>query len=190
MEIALDLCNWGARTSLVVRSPVHILNEWMVKLGMELLKYLPLDLVDNIVLTLSKIKYGNNLSDYGIQRPGKGPFFLKRATGRSPVIDVGTVSKIRAGEIEVFPSIKKVNGDHVQFAEGATKSYDAVVFATGYKSTVRKWLKDDGGCSMKMECRNREVQITGKEKTGFTVLDLQAADCLGYRTMPKLYRET
>ncbi|KAL2232311.1 UNVERIFIED_CONTAM: putative indole-3-pyruvate monooxygenase YUCCA11 [Sesamum indicum] len=145
MEIALDLCNWGARTSLVVRSPVHILNEWMVKLGMELLKYLPLELVDNIVLMLSKIKYGNNLSDYGIQRPGKGPFFLKRATGRSPVIDVGTVSKIRAGELEVFPSIKKVNGDHVQFADGETKSYDAVVFATGYKSTVRKWLKDDGG---------------------------------------------
>ncbi|KAK4429584.1 putative indole-3-pyruvate monooxygenase YUCCA11 [Sesamum alatum] len=146
MEIALDLCNWGARTSLVVRSPVHILNEGMVKLGMELLKYLPLDFVDNLVLMLSKLKYGNNLSDYGIQRPAKGPFFLKRATGRSPVIDVGTVSKIRAGEIEVLPSIKKVmNGDDVQFGDGETKRYDAIVFATGYKSTVRKWLKEDGG---------------------------------------------
>ncbi|KAI3464597.1 hypothetical protein Pfo_021260 [Paulownia fortunei] len=144
MEIALDLSNWGAQTSLIVRNPVHFLTEWMVKLGMELLRYLPLDLVDKIVVILSKFKYGD-LSDYGIQRPSKGPFYLKTTTGRSPVIDVGTIAKILAQEIKVLPSIKKVNGDCIHFMNDHTKSYDAIVFATGYKSTVRKWLKDDGG---------------------------------------------
>lgn len=79
---------------------VHILNKWMVQLGMVLLKYLSIDLVDKIVLTLSKLKYGN-LSSFGIERPNKGPFFLKRTTGRSPVIDVGTVAKIQANKIKV-----------------------------------------------------------------------------------------
>ncbi|KAL7116678.1 hypothetical protein ACP275_03G019400 [Erythranthe tilingii] len=144
MEIAFDLSNWGARTSVVVRSPVHVLSEELVKLGMVLLKHLNVGLVDTIVLLLSKLKFGN-LSQYGIQTPNKGPFYLKRATGRSPVIDVGTIAKIRAREIDVLPSIKNVHGDNVSFTNGVTESYDAIVFATGYKSTVRKWLKDDGG---------------------------------------------
>ncbi|KAL7117845.1 hypothetical protein ACP275_03G098300 [Erythranthe tilingii] len=144
MEIAFDLSNWGARTSLVIRSPVHVLSEELVKLGMVLLKHLNVDLVDKIVLLLSKLKFGN-LSQYGIQTPNKGPFYLKRATGRSPVIDVGTIAKIRAREIDVLPSIKNVHGDNVSFTNGETESYDAIVFATGYKSTVGKWLKDDGG---------------------------------------------
>ncbi|KAL8059541.1 hypothetical protein ABFX02_03G094300 [Erythranthe guttata] len=144
MEIAFDLSNWGARTSVVVRSPVHILSEELVKLGMVLLKHLNVDLVDTIVLLLSKLKFGN-LSQYGIQTPNKGPFYLKRATGRSPVIDVGTIAKIRAREIDVLSSIKNVHGHNISFTNGETESYDAIVFATGYKSTVGKWLKDDGG---------------------------------------------
>ncbi|KAL7155779.1 hypothetical protein ABFS83_03G099200 [Erythranthe nasuta] len=144
MEIAFDLSNWGARTSVVIRSPVHILSEELVKLGMVLLKHLNVDLVDTIVLLLSKLKFGN-LSQYGIQTPNKGPFYLKRATGRSPVIDVGTIAKIRAREIDVLPSIKNVHGHNISFTNGETESYKAIVFATGYKSTVRKWLKDDGG---------------------------------------------
>ncbi|KAL2513073.1 putative indole-3-pyruvate monooxygenase YUCCA11 [Abeliophyllum distichum] len=144
MEIAYDLSNSGAQTSIVVRSPVHVLTKRMVQLGMVLLKFVTCELVDNIILTLSKLNYGN-LSDYGLQRPKQGPFYLKNTTGRSPVIDVGTMEKIKAQKIKVLPSIRKVNGDYIQFANGETKSFDAIVFATGYKSTVRKWLKDDGG---------------------------------------------
>ncbi|XP_057793025.1 probable indole-3-pyruvate monooxygenase YUCCA11 [Salvia miltiorrhiza] len=144
MEIALDLANWGARTSVVIRSPVHVLSENLVRLGMTLLSYLPLNLVDNLVVFLGNMKHGN-LSKYGIRRPKEGPFFLKMATGRSAVIDVGTIAKIKAGEIQVFPSIKMVEGNQVTFSDGRTQSFDAIVFATGYKSTVRTWLQDDEG---------------------------------------------
>ncbi|KAI3741997.1 hypothetical protein L1987_59676 [Smallanthus sonchifolius] len=94
MEIAYDLYNWGAQTSIVVRSPVHVLTKELVQLGMYLLKYIPCTFVDKMVLMLSKFLYGD-LGRYGIQRPFKGPFWLKQETGRSPVIDVGTVSKIK-----------------------------------------------------------------------------------------------
>ena len=42
---------------------------------------------------LSRLEYGD-LSKYGICRPQRGPFAHKIATGRSPVIDVGTLGKI------------------------------------------------------------------------------------------------
>ncbi|XP_076938296.1 putative indole-3-pyruvate monooxygenase YUCCA10 [Bidens hawaiensis] len=91
MEIAYDLCNWGAQTSIVIRIPIHVLTKELVQLGMYLLKYIPCTFVDKMVLTLSKLLYGD-LDRYGIQRQRKGPFSLKKDTGRSPVIDVGTIS--------------------------------------------------------------------------------------------------
>ena len=82
----------------------HVVTKEMIYLGMILLKYLPLFLVDALVLLLVKFRFGD-LSKYGIVRPKKGPFFLKATEGRSPVIDVGTVGKIKAGEIQVFVTI-------------------------------------------------------------------------------------
>ncbi|RWW59125.1 hypothetical protein BHE74_00033950 [Ensete ventricosum] len=60
-------------------------------------------LVVGIVL-LAKLKYGD-LSKYGIVRPSLGPLRLKAVTGRSSVIDVGTVEKIKTGEIKVNTDI-------------------------------------------------------------------------------------
>ncbi|XP_047963977.1 probable indole-3-pyruvate monooxygenase YUCCA11 [Salvia hispanica] len=143
MEIALDLANWGARTSIVIRSPVHVLTENLVRLGMTLLAYLPLYLVDNLVMILGDLRLGR-LTKYGIVKPKEGPFSLKLSTGRSPIIDVGTIGRIKAGEIQVLPAMKKVEGNKVEFSNGRVESFDAIVFATGYNSTVKKWLKGDG----------------------------------------------
>lgn len=46
-----------------------------------------------------------NKSRHGITRPKVGPLLLKSTTGRSAVIDVGTVGLIREGKIKVrtFP---------------------------------------------------------------------------------------
>ncbi|KAJ0959374.1 putative indole-3-pyruvate monooxygenase [Helianthus annuus] len=77
MEIAYDLCNWGAQTSVVVRSPIHVLNKELVQLGMYFLKYIRCTFVDKMVLMLSKLLYGD-LGRFGIQRPLKGPFLLKK----------------------------------------------------------------------------------------------------------------
>ncbi|KAF8404359.1 hypothetical protein HHK36_009242 [Tetracentron sinense] len=141
MEIAYDQSNSGARTSIVARNPVHVLPKELVYLGMLLLKVLPFEMVDPTVLMLSKLKYGD-LSNYGLRRPQKGPFYLKATTGRSPVIDVGTMEKIDRGEIQVLPSISNINGKDVLFSNGKTYRFDAIIFATGYKSTARNWLKD------------------------------------------------
>lgn len=82
----------------------HVVTKEMIYLGMILLNYLPLFLVDALVLLLAKLRFGD-LSKSGIVRPNEGPFFLKATAGRSPVIDVGTVGKIKAGEIQVHVTI-------------------------------------------------------------------------------------
>lgn len=75
----------------------------VIHLGMTLLKYAPVAMVDTLVTTMAKILYGD-LSKYGLFRPKQGPFATKLFTGKAPVIDVGTVEKIRDGEIQV-PSL-------------------------------------------------------------------------------------
>ncbi|CAN4121160.1 unnamed protein product [Withania somnifera] len=152
MEIAYDLSNLGAHTSIVVRSHAHILTKEMIQMGMLLLNYIPCNIVDQILMTLSKLTYGD-LSLLGLNRPKKGPFYLKHSTGRSPVIDVGTV----------LPSIKKIKGNYVKFMDGKKKQFDALIFATGYKTTVTKWLKDDGVLFNEKGMPKRDALITGKE---------------------------
>ncbi|XP_027336823.1 probable indole-3-pyruvate monooxygenase YUCCA10 [Abrus precatorius] len=142
MEIAYDLHNWGARPSIVIRNPVHVLTKELIHEGMRKLKRLPVDVVDNEVTLLANMEYGD-LSKYGIRRPEEGPFYLKEVSGRSPVLDVGTIAKIKEGAIEVIPSdIRRIEDKVVVFGNNAEKEFDAIVFATGYRSIANTWLKD------------------------------------------------
>ncbi|KAK6287314.1 hypothetical protein POUND7_013493 [Theobroma cacao] len=141
MEISYDLLTFGAQTSIVIRNPFHVVSKDMVRLGMIISKYLPLFVVDFMVLLMANIKYGD-LSKYGIRRPKEGPFYLKATAGRAPVIDVGTVDEIKSKEIKVVPGISSINGKKVLFEDGAEREFDAIVFATGYRSIANGWLKD------------------------------------------------
>ncbi|KAI5405041.1 probable indole-3-pyruvate monooxygenase YUCCA10 [Lathyrus oleraceus] len=142
MEIAYDLQNWGANTSIVIRNPLHVFTRNMIRIGMRLVHYFPVYIADTIITILAKLKYGD-LSKYGIYRPKDGPLYLKNITGKSAVIDVGTIEKIKEGSIKVVPSgIKKIEKKNVIFENNMEKEFDAIVFATGYKSVANEWLKD------------------------------------------------
>lgn len=65
---------------------------------------LQIDVVDKVVMMMAEKEYGD-LSGYGLVRPRDGPFHLKKETGRSPVIDVGTVAKIKSGAVKVYTSL-------------------------------------------------------------------------------------
>ena len=82
----------------------------MVSVGLQLLKLLPLHLVDSLLVMLSKFKYGN-VAKYGITRPTEGPFYLKEKYGKYPVIEMGTMDKIKSGEIQVTKSAITLNDD-------------------------------------------------------------------------------
>ncbi|KAI5411164.1 hypothetical protein KIW84_056344 [Lathyrus oleraceus] len=142
MEIAYDLHNCGANTSIVIRNPIHIFTRDMIRTGMCLVQYFPVYIVDIIITLQAKLKYGD-LSTYGIYRPKDGPLYLKNITGKSAVIDFGTIEKIKEGAIKVVPSnIKKIEKKNVIFENNMEKEFDVIVFATGYKSVANGWLKD------------------------------------------------
>ncbi|XP_047088639.1 probable indole-3-pyruvate monooxygenase YUCCA10 [Lolium rigidum] len=141
MEIAYDLATHGANTSIVIRSPIHVMTKELVRLGMTLAHHLPLNLVDNLLAMVTKFIFGD-LSRHGIRMPKMGPMTLKSKTGRSAVIDVGTVGLIKRGIIQVQGSISKIMDNIVKFQSGDEIPFDAIVFATGYKSTANMWLKN------------------------------------------------
>ncbi|KAE8727604.1 putative indole-3-pyruvate monooxygenase YUCCA10 [Hibiscus syriacus] len=142
MEIAIELANHGAETSLVVRSPVHILSKDMIYWGLILLKYIPVNMVDALLVMLSKLVYGD-LTKYGIRRPEEGPLSMKDAYGKYPVLDLGTCQKIKSGEIQVLPGISIIRGNEVVFDNGETHPFDTIVFCTGFKRSTNVWLKGD-----------------------------------------------
>ncbi|KAF8014155.1 hypothetical protein BT93_H0101 [Corymbia citriodora subsp. variegata] len=141
MEIGYDLANFGAHTSIVIRNPFHVLTKEMVYIGMLLCKHVPMTIADAVVTFLGKFWYGD-LTRYGIHRPAKGPFNLKVANGKTPVIDVGTIKKIQSGDIKVLPEIVRINRNNVVFENNVVEQFDGIIFATGYKSTTNYWLKD------------------------------------------------
>ncbi|KAL7608502.1 indole-3-pyruvate monooxygenase YUCCA6 [Lactuca sativa] len=146
MEVSLDLCNHDAHPSLVVRNAVHVLPREMLGrstfgLSMWLLKWLPIRLVDRFLLIMSWMIFGSTGS-FGLDRPQVGPLELKSKTGKTPVLDVGTLAKIKSGHIKVHPSIQSVGHHSVQFANGRIENFDAIILATGYKSNTPSWLKE------------------------------------------------
>ncbi|KAF5456532.1 hypothetical protein F2P56_026004 [Juglans regia] len=147
MEVCLDLCNHMARPSIVVRDSVHVLPQEMLGkstfgLSMWLLKWLPMRLVDRILLNLSWLLLGNT-ARFGLDRPHLGPLELKNLSGKTPVLDVGTLAKIKSGDIKVFPGIKRLKAGYtVEFVDGKRENFDAIILATGYRSNVPSWLKE------------------------------------------------
>ncbi|XP_030530050.1 indole-3-pyruvate monooxygenase YUCCA2 [Rhodamnia argentea] len=146
MEVSLDLCNFNARPSLAVRDSVHVLPQEMLGrstfgLSMWLLKWLPIGLVDWFLLLMSYFILGDTAS-YGLNRPKVGPLQLKSMSGKTPVLDVGTLKKIKSGDIKVFRGIKRIRHHAVDFVDGKSETFDAIILATGYRSNVPSWLKE------------------------------------------------
>lgn len=84
---------------------VHVLPQQMLGtstfgLSMWLLNWLPTRLVDHFLLLMSRLMLGDT-SRFGLNRPEIGPLELKSKSGKTPVLDVGTLAKIRTGNIKV-----------------------------------------------------------------------------------------
>uniref|UniRef100_A0A0E0JGK7 Flavin-containing monooxygenase n=1 Tax=Oryza punctata TaxID=4537 RepID=A0A0E0JGK7_ORYPU len=140
MEIAYDLADSGAAaTSIVVRGEVHLMTRWIMRLTMSplLVRHLPLWAIDKVALLLCHLVFGDT-SRYGLRRPAVGPFSMRlQRPDIFPVLDVGTFSKIRAGEIRVLPAITRIHGSDVEFADGTRHA--------GSRQASTLYIKSDDG---------------------------------------------
>ncbi|KAL2236065.1 indole-3-pyruvate monooxygenase YUCCA6 [Sesamum indicum] len=184
MEVCLDLCNHNATPSLVVRDTVHILPREMLGrstfgLSMCLLKWLPTCLVDRFLLAVTRLMLGDT-ARFGLDRPQVGPLELKNVSGKTPVLDVGTLDKIKSGDIEIRPGIRRLlRHQMVEFVDGRQENYDAIILATGYKSNVPSWLKESDMFSEKDGLPKRPFPNGWKGKCGLYAVGFTKRGLLG-----------
>jgi cation diffusion facilitator CzcD-associated flavoprotein CzcO len=110
-EIALDLANADVDVALAVRSPVQILPRDL--LGFPILswailyQHLPARLVDFINAPVLRLAVGN-FERFGLRRAAKGPRQMVEEDGRVPLIDIGTLAKIRDGSITIRGGVERL----------------------------------------------------------------------------------
>ena len=144
-EIALDLAENNIDTTISVRSALNIVpreafgrptQETALKL-----QSLPNWLQDLIGNLMKRITIGK-LTKYGIQISSEAPLKQLRTTGKTPLIDLGTVEMIKKGKIKTAPDISGFKDSTVNFADGSSRDFDAVICATGYRSGIGKLIPE------------------------------------------------
>src|SRR6202021_190121 len=104
-----------------------------------LFQHLPSRLVDFINAPLLRLALGS-FEKLGLRRAAKGPLQMIEEDGRVPMIDIGTLGKIRDGSIKVRRGIERLTDDGVVFSDGKSESFDAVVLATGFRPDLRRLI--------------------------------------------------
>ena len=144
-EIALDLAEIHAQPTISLRVGVHIVPRELFGVPIQLVAMLatgslPLKFNDVLFPPILDLALGN-LAKFGIKRPALGILEQIRSSAKIPVIDVGTVDKIVQGAIKIVPGISEVVEDGACFEDGTRKRFDAIVLATGYRSSHASFLK-------------------------------------------------
>ena len=138
-EIALDLAEHGVAVALSVRSPVNIVHRDVLGRPTQqtsiVLARLPTAIGDALARLLCDVTVGD-IGRYGLPRSRVSPLRQLREQGRTPVIDVGTLARIKSGDIDVFPGIRRLVAGGAEFVDGRTAEFDAVILATGYRAGV------------------------------------------------------
>ncbi|XP_047335800.1 probable indole-3-pyruvate monooxygenase YUCCA7 [Impatiens glandulifera] len=149
MEVSLDLCHFNAIPLMVVRSSVHVLPREILGKStygwaMMMMKWLPLKVVDKIMVVAARLILGDT-ERYGLRRPEMGPLEIKERKGKSPVLDIGSLKKIESGKMKIVNGeIKRFGRGKVELVNGeVVDKLHSVIFATGYCSNVPSWLKEN-----------------------------------------------
>ncbi len=142
-EIALDLSENEVETYISLRGPINIVPRDLFGRPTQLtaltLAKLPNWLADFIAIVVRKITIGD-LSRYGIKTPKMPPGKQLRVTGKTPVIDLGTLKAIKEGRIKVLPDIDRFTVEGARFKDGSQFPFDAVILATGYRPRLYEFL--------------------------------------------------
>jgi cation diffusion facilitator CzcD-associated flavoprotein CzcO len=147
-EIALDLAEAGVEVTLAVRGPVQILPREL--LGLPILTWaiaqarLPARLADFINAPAIRLAVGS-LKKLGLKAHAKGPRRMIEEDHRVPLLDVGTLARIRDGSIAVRGGIARFTRDGVAFVDSPAEPFDSVVLATGFRPDLRALLPTVNG---------------------------------------------
>ncbi|TGT89831.1 MULTISPECIES: NAD(P)/FAD-dependent oxidoreductase [unclassified Mesorhizobium] len=142
-EIALDLAEGSARPTISVRDGVHIVPRELFGVPIQMVgmatRLGPRRINDSLFPLILDLVLGR-LEKFGLRRPKQGLLQQIALASRIPVIDVGTIGKIREGAIKVAPDIAEISERGARFVDGGHGEFDAILFATGYRPGYAKFL--------------------------------------------------
>lgn len=131
VDIAADICTVTERTVLCARSPVLIMPRLMfgVPNSRTLARlekpWMPWWIRVRARAVLTRIFHGR-MEQWGFRTP----------TGRThPISHPTLISHIAWQRVAVKPGIKTVAGREIEFVDGTKETFDAVIAATGYRTT-------------------------------------------------------
>jgi cation diffusion facilitator CzcD-associated flavoprotein CzcO len=161
-EIALDLVEQGVQAALSVRSPVNIVHREVLGRPTQrtsiLLAKLPAAWGEALATLLRRLSVGD-LSRWGLQTAAVSPLRQLREHGKTPVIDVGTLARIKRGEIKVHPGIEGFTAKGLRFVDGSEHAFDAVILATGYAPT---WQRLFPGLALPTDRHGAPADVVGQ----------------------------
>jgi putative flavoprotein involved in K+ transport len=136
-EIALDLVETGAASVRVsIRTPPHIVFRERGGIVNPMLgvtfRHLPPRVFDPIARRLRTTMLGD-LTEYGLPAPEDGLYERILRDDAIPLVDMGFVDAVKAGQVSIVAAVVGFDGDKVQLADGSALAVDAVVAATGYR---------------------------------------------------------
>lgn len=150
VDIAVDLCKRAKSVTLSMRTGAHVMPKYMMGIPVDRwtaffarkLKF-PTLLTRMVMARLVYLAVGDQRR-FGIPKP-KHPLWREHAT-----ISQELLPYIGHGWISVKPNIEKLDGDTVEFADGSRAPLDAIIYATGYKTTFpflspSTFAVEDGG---------------------------------------------
>ena len=146
-EVALDLSEHGVETYVVSRGEITLvprdLNGRPVQVTARQLEKLPFGLGDWLGSQIRRIYFGD-LARYGLKISKEHPAKMLRETGKTPLIDIGTIAAIKTGKIKVVGDIDYFTETGVQFKNEGHIEFDSVILATGYEARIEKLIERGG----------------------------------------------
>jgi indole-3-pyruvate monooxygenase len=145
-EIAMDLYEQGAMPSMSVRSPVNVtprdvFGMPVLELSLLMSKFSP-RLADALNAPLLRWLFGD-ITKLGLRKKAYGPYEEIQRDGNIPLLDIGTIKRIREGHIQIFDGIDYIEGNTVHFKDRRKKDVDAIVACIGYCPEYNQLIEVD-----------------------------------------------
>ena len=143
-EIATDIAeNGGKFVAISIRTPPMIVPRDPFGMPVQrtgiILSFLPPAIADRLGRLTARLTLGD-LTKYKIPRPAWAPYSSKRI----PLIDVGFVSAVKRGLVQVRPGVERLTATGAVYTDGVEEPFDAIVAAIGFEPGLETLIEGDG----------------------------------------------
>jgi cation diffusion facilitator CzcD-associated flavoprotein CzcO len=129
-DIAVDVSRLARRTCISMRRIVHIMPNFIfghpVDVAYAWIRLLPKPMVPAVLRGVVRLFVGP-YRRYGLEQPAGTP------VDRHPTLNSRILEALRDGRIQPRPGIDRLDGDAVNFRDGRSERFDAIIWGTGFR---------------------------------------------------------